>query len=115
MLEDKLRNKPMDNKLPDFIAILNYKLAEEGGRKTPAHTGYRPAIKFNFSDKQTTGQQTFINRDLVYPGESVKAAIKIASPNLFEKSLAEGMVFEFKEGQVIIGTGQIIEIINNAK
>lgn len=96
----------------DFIAVLIYRTTEEGGRKTPARSGYRPAITFPFSNFQTSGQQTFINKDTVYPGETVDAEIKILSVDFFQKSLEEGMNFVFREGRTIIGTGRITKIIN---
>lgn len=51
----------------DFIAILYYKATNEGGRKTPVQYGYRPQVKFDFDEMQTSGQQTFIDKDIVYP------------------------------------------------
>ena len=97
---------------PDFIAILKYRTAEEGGRKTAAITGYRPDIKFPFDKMLTCGFQTFIGQEKVYPGESVKAEIKINASEYFKGQLYENLEFDFREGQHIIGTGKILEIIN---
>lgn len=96
----------------DFIAELQYLTTEEGGRKTPAKSGYRPQVKFDFDEMQTSGQQTFINKEFVNPGENVKAKIKILSPDHFENTLTEGMEFEFREGATIIGKGKIEYIVN---
>jgi translation elongation factor EF-Tu-like GTPase len=66
------------NKSPDFIAELKYRTTEEGGRKTPVFkTDYRPQVKFPFSNMQTSGQQTFLDKDIVYPGDTVTAEIAI--------------------------------------
>jgi hypothetical protein len=97
----------------DFIAELNYLTTEQGGRSTPAISGYRPQIKFEFSEMQTSGQQTFVNIEKVLPGDNVDAKIKIVSPDYFEHSLREGMEFEFREGARIIGTGKIKYIVND--
>ncbi|SHH79378.1 EF-Tu C-terminal domain-related protein [Winogradskyella jejuensis] len=96
----------------DFIAELQYLATEDGGRKTPAKSGYRPQVKFDFDEMQTSGQQTFINKELVNPGENVKAKIKILSPDYFAHTLIEGMEFEFREGATTIGTGKIEYIVN---
>ena len=96
----------------DFIASLTYKTTEQGGRKTPAVSGYRPQIKFNYEKMQTSGEQTFIERKMVFPGDMVKAEIKLLSPEYFENKLHHGTKFEFREGETIIGTGKIIHIIN---
>ncbi len=37
----------------DFIAQLQYRTIEDGGRKMPAYSGYRPQIKFDFEEMQT--------------------------------------------------------------
>ena len=60
-----------DNSKADFIATLTYKTTEQGGRKTPAKSGYRPQVKFDFEEMETSGQQTFIDRELVFPGDTV--------------------------------------------
>ena len=96
----------------DFTAKLQYKTKEQGGRETPAKSGYRPQIKFAFSEMQTSGQQTFIGKETVLPGGTVEAKIKIQSPQYFAGSLIEGMKFEFREGAIVIGTGEILFIVN---
>ncbi len=97
----------------DFIAELKYRTTEEGGRKTPAQSGYRPQVKFDFTEMQTSGQQIFIDKDIVYPGDTVKAKIRILSPQFYENQLTEGMMYEFREGATVIGTGKILTIIND--
>jgi hypothetical protein len=97
----------------DFIAELKYLTAEQSGRQAPAHSGYRPQVKFDFTEMQTSGQQTFIDKEVVYPGDTVNAKIKMGSPIYFAGNLTEGMKFEFREGATIIGTGQIKEIVND--
>ncbi len=62
---------------------------------------------------QTSGQQTFIDKEAVFPGDTVDAKIKILSPDYFAGCLTEGMVFEFREGEIIIGTGEIKYIVND--
>jgi hypothetical protein len=102
-----------DNSNADFIATLTYKTTEQGGRKTAAKTGYRPQVKFDFDEMQTSGQQTFIDRELVFPGDTVEAEIKIHSVDHFANRLTEKMQFEFREGATVIGTGIIKRIIND--
>jgi hypothetical protein len=107
-----------DNKLQvdkgeaDFIATLTYLTTEQGGRQTPVFSGYRPHVKFEFAEMQTSGQQTFIDRKIIYPGDTVEVEIKILSVDYFAGQLNEKMKFDFREGSRIIGTGQIKHIIN---
>ncbi|WP_153800356.1 hypothetical protein [Foetidibacter luteolus] len=98
----------------DFIAILKYFTPEQGGRSTPFFsTGYRPQLKFDFDEMQTFGQQTFIDRKMVFPGDTVEAEIKMLSVEHFAGRLKEKMKFEFREGSRAIGTGQIKHILNS--
>ena len=97
---------------PTFIAKLKYRTAEEGGRKTPAKSGYRPQIAFAFSEKQTSGQQIFLDKEMAYPGDTVKAEITVISPEFFRGKVTVGMTFEFREGVRRIGTGEVLEILD---
>lgn len=99
-------------KEPDFLAELNYRATEEDGRQTPAFSGYKPQVKFPFSEMQTSGQQKFIDKEVVYPGETVTAEICILSIEFFQYQLSEGMSFELREGPRVIGTGKILKILN---
>ncbi|MBS1623649.1 MAG: elongation factor Tu [Bacteroidetes bacterium] len=97
---------------PDFTAKLIYLKSEQGGRSTPVASGYRPQLKFDFTEMQTSGQQIFADRELVYPGDEVIANITMLSPHFYLGKLDRGTEFEFREGSRIIGTGKITEILN---
>ena len=101
-----------DESQSDFIATLTYLTKESGGRKTPVFSNYRPQIKFESDEMQTSGQQIFIDREIVFPGDTVDAEIKIISAEHFANKLTEGMSFEFYEGSKLIGTGKIKRIKN---
>lgn len=102
-----------NNSTSDFIATLTYKTTQQGGRQSAAKSGYRPQVKFEFEEMQTSGLQIFIDRELAFPGDKLVAEIKIASVDYFINKLTEGMEFEFREGPRVIGTGKIKHIINN--
>jgi len=96
----------------DFLAELDHLTTDEGGKNTGALSGYRPQVKFHFSQMMTSGQQTFIDKEIVFPGGNVIAKIKILSPQFFEKELFKGLQFEFREGAKVIGKGKVLEVIN---
>lgn len=115
---DKIVNKILNHynnefKKVDFIAKLKYLTEEEGGRNYPVKSGYRPHINFDFSEIQTSGQQIFIDKETVFPGDTVNAKIKILSPDCFAGCLSEGIRFEFREGPRVVGTGEIKYIVND--
>src|SRR5688500_6838273 len=62
---------------PDFIADLKYFPTDKGGRKGFAASGYRPHVRFPFSRNLTSGEQIFWDKDIVFPGETVRAQIRI--------------------------------------
>jgi len=103
----------MNNKF-DFIAELEYRTAKEGGRNTPAKSGYRPHLEFEFTKMLTSGHQFFIGTDIVNPGETVLAQIGMNGTSLCEGKLEVGTKFKFCEGSVIIGIGKITEILNKS-
>jgi translation elongation factor EF-Tu-like GTPase len=97
---------------PDFVAELYYHTTEQGGRRTPVWTGYRPQVKFPFSDMQTSGPQRFLNNDEVHPGDTVIAEITVISNEHFKRKLYLGLEFDFREASRIIGTGKVLQVIN---
>lgn len=96
----------------DFLAELQYLTTENGGRNSYALSGYRPQVKFPFSEMTTSGQQIFIDKEYVFPGDNVEAKIKILSPELFQNMLYQNLNFEMREGAKIVATGKITRIIN---
>lgn len=84
----------------DFIAELIFETTDNGGRKGYAKSGYRPQIEFeNYPEYLTSGQQKYIGKEIVNPGETIKAEISIYSTEYFKKRLFEGMNFKFCEGK----------------
>lgn len=96
----------------DFVAQLYFKKTEDGGRINFALSGYRPQMKFSFTEVLTSGQQTYIDNKMAFPGDNINALIKLATIEHLKGHLREGTNFEFLEGDRIIGTGRILIIKN---
>ena len=97
---------------PDLVAKVHYLTSEEGGRKGYAASGYRPHIKFNGKKELTSGEQLFVDKEKVFPGETATAEIRILSPHFLENYLFVGQHFQIGEGTKVIGHGEVLEIIN---
>jgi len=97
---------------PDFIARITYLTAEQGGRKHHANSGYRANVKIDGRKELTSGEQLFIDKDKVFPGETVTAEIRILRTELFNNYLFAGQHFEVAEGPHLVGHGEILEVIN---
>ncbi len=107
--ENKLET---ENSKCDFIAQINFKRENEGGRKNYVKSNYRSQLVFNFDDYQTFARQIYIGTEFAFPGDLVNAEIDLLSQDYFQGKLNIGMGFKLYEGLQLIGTGKIIKIIN---
>src|SRR5579872_1921264 len=101
------------NKQPDFIAKLDYFTTEQGGRRTPALSGYFPHVRFEFIPGLVGGKQKFLDKEIVYPGDTVTVEISLLITDPFKNKLKKDLEFKFSEGSRIIGNGTILEILND--
>jgi len=99
---------------PDFLAKITYRTTEQGGRRTPAASGYRPQVKFDFSEVQTSTSQLFRDQETVAPGETVVAEMCMMGKDYFAEKLSVGMRFEVREGARVTALGEILEIFNKS-
>ena len=98
---------------PDFLAKVTYLKTEKGGRQGYARSGYRPHIKFDGRKELTSGEQLFIDKEKVFPGDTVVAEIRIVGVDFFKNYLFVGQHFEVAEASHLVGHGEIIAIINH--
>ena len=103
-----------ENSEYDFRASLTLLTRKEGGRKTAAHSGYRPFIKFEDETNVAPTSIDFIDTDIALPGESVVATIRIIGTSFSPNALYAGLSFDLIVGERNVGFGTIIEIYNPA-
>lgn len=96
---------------PEFEAEIFYLSKHEGGRSTPIYSGYRG--QFYYNSKNWDSIQQFLNKSICNPGEIVSALMKTASPTNHFGKLFVGKSFEVREGETIVGVGEITKIINS--
>ncbi|HRH51087.1 MAG TPA: hypothetical protein PLP23_20220 [Panacibacter sp.] len=97
---------------PDFIAKVTYLTTEQCGRKRYVISGYRPHIKFNGRKELTSGEQLFVDKDKVFPGDTVTAEIRIIGKDFFKNYLFVGQHFEVAEASHLVGHGEILTVVN---
>ena len=79
---------------------------EEGGRKTPFFSGYRPQFYFRTTD--VTGAVTLLGgAEMCMPGDNVKLEVELGKPIAME----EGSRFAIREGGRTVGSGVITKIL----
>jgi elongation factor Tu len=80
--------------------------ADEGGRKTPFFTGYRPQFYFRTTD--ITGTVSLPEgKEMVMPGDNTEILGELIHPIAMEK----GLRFAIREGGRTVASGQVTEVI----
>jgi elongation factor Tu len=80
--------------------------AEEGGRHTPFHTGYKPQFYIRTTD--VTGEVALAEGiEAVMPGDNAKMVVTLIYP----VALEEGLRFAIREGGRTVGAGVVTKII----
>jgi len=100
-------HKDTVNLVKTFEANIYALSKEEGGRKKPFYSNYRPQFFFRTAD--VTGRIEILeseNGDMVIPGQNVRIEVELQSSLGLEK----GLRFAIREGQLTIGAGIITDI-----
>jgi elongation factor Tu len=88
-----------------FKAKVYVLTTEEGGRKTPFATNYRP--QFFIRTANVTGTVTLEANKMAMPGDSIEMEVELLSP----VAVQEGMRFAIREGQLTVGAGVVSKIL----
>ena len=79
---------------------------DEGGRKTPFFSGYRPQFYFRTTD--VTGAVKLLGgAEMCMPGDNVKLEVELIKP----VALTEGSRFAIREGGRTVGSGIVTKIL----
>ena len=79
---------------------------DEGGRKTPFFSGYRPQFYFRTTD--VTGSVTLLEgAEMCMPGDNVKLEVDLGKPIAMD----EGSRFAIREGGRTVGSGIVTKIV----
>lgn len=98
---------------PDIEAEITFLKTEEGGRSTPAFSGYRP--QFYYDEMNYAAHQHYPNVSEVHPGQTVTTLLWFGAPQFHIKKVFVGMTFEIREGSRVVGNGIVTKILNLEK
>jgi elongation factor Tu len=98
----------------DFKAILSLFPTEDGGRKKPVYTYYKPSFSFN-TIQHFSGEISLLNKEELKPGDTAQALVKLLPSRHIRQNLKKGDAFTILEGNKIIGAGVIQSIENEKK
>ena len=91
-----------------FVGQVYVLSKEEGGRHTPFFNNYRPQFYFRTTD--VTGVITLPEgTEMCMPGDNVDMNVELITPIAIEK----GLRFAIREGGRTVGSGVVIDIIND--
>jgi elongation factor Tu len=95
-----------------FRARIRLLGTEEGGRRTPVLSGYRPMLNFepSQSNRFNDGILTLVACDMLDPGEFCDADIELLCPELVPVELKPGVPFNMNEGSIVVATGEVLEV-----
>jgi translation elongation factor EF-Tu-like GTPase len=86
---------------------------EEGGKRIPFRTDYRPS--FNFEPGQThyvnDGRIVLLDRPECGPGEECLVEIEFLCPEALPPTVDVGVCFNVQEGGWIVGSGEVLEVL----
>ncbi|MBK9940612.1 MAG: hypothetical protein IPP13_03190 [Kouleothrix sp.] len=100
----------MNNRAHDIEAEITFLTTEQGGRKTPAFSGYRPQFYYDGHDWDAVHDYGDIAQ--VAPGQTVTAFLSFLSPEYHIDRLYPGKEFQLREGQRVIGCGRVTKILD---
>jgi translation elongation factor EF-Tu-like GTPase len=95
---------------PDIEAEITFLKTDEGGRESYALSGYRP--QFFYRGEDHVAVQEFVDKERVYPGETVTVRLDLLHPELLSDHIRLGDQFEIREGLRTVGLGKITRILN---
>ena len=96
----------------DFTAIITLFPTENGGRKRPVYSHYRPSFSFN-TRMHFCGEMSFLDKEEVIPGDTAIASIKLMPARYIRHNLKKGDAFTLLEGDRVVGSGVIQSIEEN--
>ena len=98
----------------DIEAEITFLTTEEGGRQTPAFSGYRPQFYYDGQDWDAIQHYVGVIEP-VYPGQTVTAHVSFLSPQHHVGKLYPGKEFLVREGQHVVGRGKVTKILDLEK
>lgn len=88
--------------------------ADDGGRKAPVASGYRPNHDFGLPGELNDAQHEYPGIEWVSPGETVHALLWLLAPERQRGRLYSGFAFTVQEGSRVVGKATIVAVLNEA-
>jgi translation elongation factor EF-Tu-like GTPase len=99
---------------PDIEAEISFLPTEQGGRQSPAASGYRPNHDFGLSGTLNDAAHEYIGCESAAPGQTVRANMWFLVPEYQKGRLCTGFAFTVQEGSRVVGNGVVTKVLNAA-
>jgi elongation factor Tu len=99
--------------LPDIEAEITFVPTEQGGRSTPAFSGYRP--QFYYDEQDWGAEQEYPDVESVLPGQTVRALLRFLNPDAHVGRVHPGLEFQLREGARVVAHGRVTRILHLAE
>ena len=94
----------------DLEVQVEYLPTDQGGRRSPAHSGYRPQLYYDGHDWDALHEYPDV--EMIFPGSRTRAYLVCLSPQFHDGKLIPGTPVLFREGRVIVAFGAVSRIID---
>ncbi|KFC22513.1 hypothetical protein IO89_05485 [Epilithonimonas lactis] len=105
----QIKNYRME-KRPHFKATITYFATEDGGIITPVSSCFRAIIRFPYDNKELIANQTFLEFELVFPGDTINADVFLLEADETLEKIYIGLDFELLINSNTIASGVITAI-----
>jgi len=103
-------SRDMDNThQADIEAEITFVPTDQGGRKTPAFSNYRP--QFYYDGLDWDARHDYPDVESVLPGQTVRALLTFSRPQMHFGRVVEGMEFLVREGQRTVARGRVTKLL----
>jgi translation elongation factor EF-Tu-like GTPase len=100
----------MDINSPDIETMITFLRTDEGGRRTPVMSGYRP--QFYYDGEDWDAAHTYPGVEKVNPGDTVTARLTFTRPDVQLGRIHVGTEFAIREGGKIVAKGKVTRILH---
>jgi len=98
---------------PDIEAEITFVPTGQGGRSTPAFSGYRP--QFYYDEQDWDAEQEYPDVDSALPGQTVRTLLRFSNPDAHVGRVHPGLEFQVREGARVVAHGRVIRILHLAE
>jgi elongation factor Tu len=91
-----------------IVARVRFLSSQEGGRRAPVWSGYRPGFWFRDAEGND-GVLEFLDREKAMPGDECEVRITFLHPEFLEGLLGPNKSFDVREGNRLVARGTVLK------